>query len=74
MTYSAMLAELAVFLGAVGIAVAIFATIALLSDSPIRAFIAALILSYSLFFAYVFILEKIVKRKEENRVADARGE
>jgi hypothetical protein len=62
-----VLFELVAFLGAVGIALAIFATIVIMSDRPLLALITALTLSYSLFLIYISILEKIAKRKEEKR-------
>jgi membrane protein implicated in regulation of membrane protease activity len=60
-----MLTEFLVILGAAGIALIIFATIATLADQPAKAFIAALMLSYLLYFVYIYILNRIFKRKEE---------
>jgi len=65
-----MLFDFFVFLGAVGIAVAIFMVIAMLADKPLNALITALTLSYSLFFIYIFILREIAKRKEEKRATE----
>ncbi len=63
-----MLVDFLIALGAVGIALAIFMVIVALADEPVRAFITALTLSYSLFFLYIFLLNKILKRKEEKHV------
>jgi len=60
-----MLFELIAFLGAVGIALIIFATIVLLADRPIKALLVSLALLYALFSIYIFILNKLAKSKEE---------
>ena len=65
-----MLFELIAFLGAVGIAIIVFAVIAMLADKPLNALVTALMLSYSLFFMYIFILREIAKRKEEKRATE----
>ena len=60
-----MLTELIAFLGAVGIAITAFFVIVALSDRPLKALITAIMLTYSLFFIYIYILNKIAIRKEE---------
>jgi hypothetical protein len=65
-----MLSELVGFLGAVGIAVAIFITIMLLSDEPVKALIVVSMLSYLLHFAYIVVLNRVLKRKEEKRATE----
>jgi Ca2+/Na+ antiporter len=69
-----MIFEIFALLGAAGIAITIFAIIFALSDRPLKALITALIFAYMLFFMYLFILEKIAKRKEEKRAMDLQGE
>jgi Ca2+/Na+ antiporter len=54
-------------LGAVGIALIVFVVIIALADKPVKAFFAALMLSYTLFALYIYILNRIAKRKEEKR-------
>jgi membrane protein implicated in regulation of membrane protease activity len=62
-----MLAEFLVILGAAGIALIIFVTIATLADQPVNAFITALTLSYALFFTYIYALNRILNRREKTR-------
>jgi Ca2+/Na+ antiporter len=64
-----MITEIFAFLGAVGIAISVFIVIATLADKPVKALIVALMLLYSLFPIYLFILNKIAKRKEEEHVS-----
>lgn len=59
-----MIFELFALGGAVSIALAIFAIIVMLSDKPIKALLVALSYSYVLFFLYIYILNRIIKRKE----------
>ncbi len=62
-----MLIDFLVMLSATGIAIVIFIVIALLADKPTKAFIVALMLSYLLYFTYIFVINRILKRKEEKR-------
>jgi Ca2+/Na+ antiporter len=65
MNHNAMLTELTVLSYGVGIVITVFIVIATLSDNPVKALLTALMLSYSLFFIYIYILKKINKHKEE---------
>ncbi len=65
-----MLIDFLIALGAVGIAITIFAIIALLADKPVKAFITALMSAYMLYFTYIYILNRILKRKEEKRATE----
>ncbi len=67
-----MLVEFIAVSGAVGIAVIIFLIIVALADKPAKAFITALIMSYLLYFVYIFILNRILKHKEEGHTAETR--
>jgi len=65
-----MLVELFAILGAVGIALILFITVTLLGDSPVKAFIVTMALMYLLVIMYLYVLNRILKRKEEKRAAD----
>ncbi len=67
---SATLIEFFAIFGAAGIAVVIFMIIVLLADRPVKAFIMALIFSYLLYFVYMVVINRILKRKEEKRATD----
>ncbi len=67
-----MLVDFLIALGATGIAVIIFLIVVALADQPTKAFITALIMSYLLYFAYIFILNRILKHKEEGHTAERR--
>jgi Flp pilus assembly protein TadB len=68
-----MLFELFALLGAMGIALLLFTVIALLGDRPVKAFIVAMTLMYPLVMVYLYILNRMLKRKEEKRAADPQG-
>jgi len=55
-------------LGAFGIAVVIFAIIIALANRPVKALIVAHMVAYALIFVYIYILNRILKRKEDRRV------
>jgi len=55
-------------LGAFGIAVVIFAIIVALGNRPVKALIVAHMVTYALIFVYIYILNRILKRKEDRRV------
>jgi hypothetical protein len=63
-----MLVELFAVGSAIGIAIAVFAIVLVFADRPVKAFIVALLLSYTLFALYIYVLNRILKRKEEKRV------
>jgi len=65
-----MLFELFALLGAVGIVLTLFTVIILLADRPVKAFISTMILMYLLITVYIYLLNRILKRKEEKRTAD----
>ncbi len=67
-----MIIDFLIALGAVGIAVIIFAIVVTLADQPVRALITALIMSYLLYFVYIFMLNRILKHKEGERTAERR--
>jgi membrane protein implicated in regulation of membrane protease activity len=61
-----------VTLGATGVAVTVFIVIMSLADKPANSLIAALIVSYLLYFVYITVVNRILKRKEESRATDLR--
>jgi len=63
-----MVIELVVAGGVVGIAIAIFIVITMLSERPTKALIMSIVLSYALFFVYIHILNKIIKRKAQKHI------
>ena len=65
-----MLVELFAILGAIGIALIVFTTIVSLGDRPVKAFIVATALTYLLITVYIYLLNRILKRKEEKRATD----
>jgi len=65
-----MLFELFALLGAIGIALILFTVIILLADRPVKAFISTMTLMYLLITVYIYLLNRILKRKEEKRTAD----
>ena len=65
-----MLVELFALLGAIGIALILFTVIILLADRPVKAFISTMTLMYLLITVYIYLLNRILKRKEEKRTAD----
>jgi len=65
-----MLFELFALLGAIGIALILFTVIILLADKPVKAFISTMILMYLLITIYIYLLNRILKRKEEKHTAD----
>jgi len=65
-----MLVELFALFGAVGIALILFTVIILLADRPVKAFIVVMALMYPLVIIYLYILNRILKRKEEKRTSD----
>jgi type IV secretory pathway VirB3-like protein len=65
-----MLIEIFAIFGAAGIALILFTVIILLGDRPVKAFIIAMALMYPLVIIYLYILNRILKRKEEKRAAD----
>jgi VIT1/CCC1 family predicted Fe2+/Mn2+ transporter len=69
-----MTAEFIALGGAVGIAVFVFVVIIALADKPVKAFIVALMLSYTLFALLIYIISRIVKHKEENHATEMRYE
>jgi Ca2+/Na+ antiporter len=62
-----VLFEIFALLGAMGIALLLFMVIILLGDSPIKAFISAMILMYLLITVYIYVLSMISKRIEKRR-------
>ena len=52
----------------VAIAVAVFVVIAMLADRPVKAFIVAHAVTYALISIYIYVLNRLIKRKEESRV------
>jgi hypothetical protein len=62
-----MLIEIFALLGAVGIALILFTVIILLADRPVKAFIVAMTLMYPLVIIYLYMLNRISKRKEKMR-------
>jgi uncharacterized membrane protein len=67
-----MLFELFAIFGAVTIALMLFTVAILLADRPVKAFIAAVALMYLLITVYIYLLNRISRRKEEKRAADLR--
>ena len=65
-----MLFELFALLGAIGIALTLFTVIILLADRPVKAFIVVMALMYPLVIMYLYVLNRILKRKEEKRATD----
>ena len=63
-----MLITLFAIFGAIGIAIIIFAIIVALGNRPVKALIVAHMVTYSLIFVYIYILNRILKRKEDRRV------
>ena len=63
-----MLITLFAIFGAIGIAIVIFAIIVALDNMSVRALITAHMVAYTLIFIYIYILNRIIKRKEERRV------
>jgi Ca2+/Na+ antiporter len=64
-----MLIELFAISGAATIALLLFTVIIMLADRPVKAFIVAMTLMYPLVIVYLYILNRILKRKEEKRTA-----
>jgi len=64
-----MLFEIFALLGAIGIALTLFTVIILLADKPVKAFISTMTLMYLLTIVYIYLLNRILKRKEEKRAA-----
>ena len=62
--------EIFALLGAIGIALTLFTVIILLADKPVKAFISTMTLMYLLITVYIYLLNRILKRKEEKRAAD----
>jgi uncharacterized membrane protein len=62
-----MLIELFALLGAAGIALILFVTVVLFGDRPVKAFIVTMTLMYLLITVYTYLLNRILKRKEEKR-------
>ena len=62
-----MLFEIFALLGAIGIALTLFTLIILLADKPVKAFISTMTLMYLLITVYIYLLNRILKRKEEKR-------
>ena len=65
-----MLFELFALLGAIGITLILFITVILLGDRPVKAFIVVMTLMYPLVIMYLYVLNRILKRKEEKRTSD----
>jgi len=63
-----MLITLFAIFGAIGIAIIIFAIIVALGNRPVKALIVAHMVTYALIFVYIYILNRILKRKEDRRV------
>ena len=54
--------------GALAVAVAVFVVIAMLADRPVKAFIIAHAVAYALISIYIYVLNRLIKRKEESRI------
>jgi Mn2+/Fe2+ NRAMP family transporter len=65
-----MLFEISALLGAVGIVITVFAIINMPADNPLETLVAVLVFVYILFPIYIFILNRIGKRKEEKRATE----
>ena len=55
-------------LGAFGIAVVVFIVIIVFADRPVKALIFAHAVAYALISIYIYVLNRLIKRKEESRV------
>jgi hypothetical protein len=62
-----MLFEIFALLGATGIVLILFTVMILLADRPVKAFITSLMLMYQLVIIYLYVLNRILKRKGEKR-------
>jgi hypothetical protein len=69
-----MITEIIALGGAIGIAITVFIIILLFADKPVKAFIMALMSSYTLFALFIYIINRIFKHKEEKHTAEKRHE
>jgi hypothetical protein len=61
-------------LGAIGIVITVFIVILVFVDRPVKAFITSLILGYTLFLIFIYIIRRIIKHKAENYIMEKRHE